>query len=166
MFAAILVLAFLGPIVKAVDSCVVSFAAFALPHKVAVGIFYANFINLIYLGSSPAAAPYVISSKASTGIYFGYFLLVLPLLAYLNSEVLAEVEKSEDKAETNAISTNDVYTITKNIATAIARGTVSTTSAATIILSQRSQLLIRATIFFLCSSLVTAPPIQPQHGSR
>ena len=49
----------------------------------------------MYLGSSPAAAPYVISSKVSTGIYFGYFLIVLPLLAYLSKEVLAEVEKKE-----------------------------------------------------------------------
>lgn len=70
MFAAIIVLVFLGPIVKTVDSNVVSFSPFASLHKVLVGIFYANFLNLIYLGSSPAAAPYIISSKTSTGIYF------------------------------------------------------------------------------------------------
>ena len=100
MFAAIGVLAFLKPIVtESVKGHVASFAAFATAHKIAFGIFCANFINLIYLGSSPAAAPYVISSKASTGIYFGYFLIVLPLLAFLNKEVLAEAEKMEVKAE-------------------------------------------------------------------
>ena len=104
MFAAILILAFLSTIIKAVDNLVVSFAVFATAHKFAFAIFAANFLNLIYLGSSPAAAPYVLSSKASTGIYFGYFLIVLPLLAYLGAAVLAEVEKSEAKADSAELS--------------------------------------------------------------
>lgn len=100
MFAAILVLAFLKNIIATVDKIAVSFSAFATAHKIAFGVFAANFVNLIYLGSSPAAAPYVVSSKVSTGVYFGYFLLILPLLAFLNKAVLAEAEKVEVKAET------------------------------------------------------------------
>lgn len=97
MFAAILILALIGLITKAVNNVTAAFAVFSAPHKVACSIFFANFINLILLGSSPAAAPYVISSKAATGIYFGYFIIVLPLLAFLGNEVLAASEKTEVK---------------------------------------------------------------------
>jgi ubiquinol-cytochrome c reductase cytochrome b/c1 subunit len=112
MFAAILILAFLSTIIKAVDNLVVSFAVFATAHKFAFAIFAANFLNLIYLGSSPAAAPYVLSSKASTGIYFGYFLIVLPLLAYLGTAVLAEVEKGEAKADSAELSSTPLSNTT------------------------------------------------------
>lgn len=35
-----------------------------------------------------AEAPYVAASKVFTGLYFAYFLLVLPALAWLNRQLL------------------------------------------------------------------------------
>jgi hypothetical protein len=72
-------------------------------------------MNLIYLGSSPAAAPYIISSKSSTGIYFGYFLVVLPLLALLNTEVLEEAEVEE--AKTDSVKLAPVETSSTSVTT-------------------------------------------------
>ena len=46
----------------------------------------------MYLGSSPAAAPYVVSSKVSTVFYFVYLLLVIPGLGAMSNELLKEAE--------------------------------------------------------------------------
>jgi hypothetical protein len=42
----------------------------------------------MYLGSNPAAAPYVLSSKFFTISYFAYFLLVLPILSAADAEAI------------------------------------------------------------------------------
>jgi len=44
-------------------------------------MFAAVFLTLMFLGCNPAAAPYVVSSKVFTVLYFAYFLVVLPGLA-------------------------------------------------------------------------------------
>lgn len=42
----------------------------------------------MYLGSSPASAPYVVSSKVSTVFYFVYLLLLVPGLNLLSHKLL------------------------------------------------------------------------------
>jgi len=47
--------------------------------KIQYGCFIIIFLILIFLGSNPAAAPYVLSSKIFTILYFLYFLLFVPI---------------------------------------------------------------------------------------
>jgi len=42
----------------------------------------------MFLGSRAAAAPYVITSKVFTILYFAYFLLVLPLVGLLGQSLV------------------------------------------------------------------------------
>ena len=42
----------------------------------------------MFLGSRAAAAPYVAASKLFTVLYFAYFLVGLPALAFLNERML------------------------------------------------------------------------------
>jgi hypothetical protein len=42
----------------------------------------------MFLGSRAAAAPYVVTSKIFTILYFAYFLLVLPLVGYLGQALV------------------------------------------------------------------------------
>lgn len=81
MFAAIAVLTVIDKLMKVANPTVTAFAPVSLAHKIACSLFFANFMFLMALGSSPAAAPFVYCSKAATGLYFGYFFLILPLLA-------------------------------------------------------------------------------------
>lgn len=47
--------------------------------KIQYGWFIMIFLILIFLGSNPAAAPYVLSSKIFTICYFLYFLVLVPV---------------------------------------------------------------------------------------
>lgn len=53
-------------------------------HKIGFWFFIGIFFTLIFLGSNPAAAPYVICSKFFTLAYFAYFLVFIPLLSVVN----------------------------------------------------------------------------------
>ena len=64
------------------------FAAFSSAHKVMFWLFAGVFLTLMFLGSRAAAAPYVISSKIFTALYFAYFLIGLPTLAWFNEATL------------------------------------------------------------------------------
>jgi quinol-cytochrome oxidoreductase complex cytochrome b subunit len=63
----------------------VIFGAHSTLHKVFFWLFIAVFFALFFLGSRPAAEPYVLASKAITILYFTYFIIVLPGLARLGS---------------------------------------------------------------------------------
>lgn len=63
-------------------------APFSVAHKVCFWLFIGVFFTLMFLGSRAAAAPYVWSSKVFTTLYFVYFLVVLPTIAYLNTLTL------------------------------------------------------------------------------
>lgn len=89
MFAAIILLFFVPVYVDSRVSTKIVFAPYSTLHKVAVWGFFAVFLTLMFLGSRAAAAPYVMSSKLFTFLYFVYFLVVLPALAHL-SVVLVE----------------------------------------------------------------------------
>lgn len=54
----------------------------------------------MFLGSRAAAAPYVAASKLFTGLYFAYFLLILPGLARLSETLTAPaVKQATDPTE-------------------------------------------------------------------
>jgi hypothetical protein len=38
----------------------------------------------MFLGSNPAAAPFIIFSKFFTFLYFSYFLIILPFLTFID----------------------------------------------------------------------------------
>jgi len=47
--------------------------------------FLGNFICLGWLGMCPIEDPFILCSRVATFFYFGYFLIILPLLAYIES---------------------------------------------------------------------------------
>ncbi|MCB1518678.1 MAG: cytochrome b, partial [Hyphomicrobiaceae bacterium] len=46
-------------------------------------LFILNFFLLMYLGAQPAEGTYVLLAKISTAYYFIYFLVILPLLSWI-----------------------------------------------------------------------------------
>jgi len=76
MFAAIAVLAFLPWL----DTSKVKSTAYRPMHKQFFWAFVAVCLILGWLGSKPAEYPYTVLSLIFTGLYFAYFLVVLPLL--------------------------------------------------------------------------------------
>ncbi len=76
MFAAIAVLAFLPWL----DTSKVKSSAYRPLHKQFFWAFVVVCVMLGWLGSKPAEYPYTVLSLIFTGLYFAYFLVVLPLL--------------------------------------------------------------------------------------
>ncbi|MDP2802407.1 MAG: cytochrome b/b6 [Phreatobacter sp.] len=99
MFAAIAVLAFLPWL----DTSKVKSTAYRPMHKQFFWAFVVVCLILGWLGSKPAEYPYTVLSLIFTGLYFAYFLVVLPLLglfetprklpASIADAVLAKVRK-------------------------------------------------------------------------
>jgi ubiquinol-cytochrome c reductase cytochrome b subunit len=61
---------------------------FNLVHQFFFWSFISNAIFLLWLGAQLVAAPYVILSQLSTVVYFAYFLIILPILSYIEFKVL------------------------------------------------------------------------------
>jgi quinol-cytochrome oxidoreductase complex cytochrome b subunit len=76
MFGSIAVLAFLPWL----DTSRVRSAAYRPVYRVFFWVFVASGIGLGYLGAMPAEGGYVIASRILTAYYFGFFLIILPLL--------------------------------------------------------------------------------------
>jgi len=86
MFAAILLLFFVPTLVDAHNPKAKSvYAPFSTPHKVLFWTFVGIFLTLMFLGSRAASAPYVGASKLFTALYFAYFVVVLPAVAWSSS---------------------------------------------------------------------------------
>lgn len=94
MFAAIILLFFVPFYVDSRTSAKLVFAPYAVPHKVFFWLFVGIFLTLMFLGSRAAAAPYVGASKLFTGLYFAYFLFLLPALAWFGETLIKENTKS------------------------------------------------------------------------
>jgi ubiquinol-cytochrome c reductase cytochrome b subunit len=58
--------------------------AYTLIHKFFFWVFVSIFFTLMFLGVSPAVAPFIILSKIFTVLYFSYFLVILPWLCFLD----------------------------------------------------------------------------------
>ena len=76
MFGSIAVLAFLPWL----DTSRVRSAAYRPVYRVFFWVFVASGIGLGYLGAMPAEGGYVTASRILTAYYFGFFLIILPLL--------------------------------------------------------------------------------------
>lgn len=56
-------------------------------HKVFFWVFVAIFLTLLVLGGKPATAPYVFCSKFFTTAYFLYFIIITPLIPYIEHKM-------------------------------------------------------------------------------
>jgi ubiquinol-cytochrome c reductase cytochrome b/c1 subunit len=81
MFGAVAILAFLPWL----DSSKVRSSTYRPLAKQVFWIFVLTCIGLGYLGAMPAEGGYVIASRILTALYFGYFLIALPLLGLLET---------------------------------------------------------------------------------
>lgn len=93
MFASMVVLFAIPFYTDARTSTKLVFAPYAFAHKVLFWFFIGIFATLLFLGSCAAAAPYVFASKLFTFLYFAYFLVALPVLAWFGETVLSAVSK-------------------------------------------------------------------------
>ena len=105
MFGAIIVLFFLPWL----DTSKVRSAVYRPWYKLFFWIFVANSILLGWLGAMPAEGIYVVLSQAGTAYYFGFFLVIMPLLGLFetprripNSITEAVLEKSGKSAAAQA----------------------------------------------------------------
>lgn len=105
MFGAIIVLFFLPWL----DTSKVRSAVYRPWYKLFFWIFVANSILLGWLGAMPAEGIYVVLSQAGTAYYFGFFLVIMPLLGLFetprripNSITEAVLEKSGKTAAAQA----------------------------------------------------------------
>jgi ubiquinol-cytochrome c reductase cytochrome b subunit len=51
-------------------------------------IFMANFIFLTWIGSKPVEEPFIFLGQISSIFYFGYFLILIPLLGLIENNLL------------------------------------------------------------------------------
>jgi ubiquinol-cytochrome c reductase cytochrome b subunit len=102
MFGSIIVLFFLPWL----DTSKVRSAVYRPWYKLFFWIFVANALMLGWLGSRPAEGLYVVMSQLGTLYYFGFFLVIMPLLGLIetpkripNSITEAVLEKQNAKAQ-------------------------------------------------------------------
>jgi len=81
MFGAIAVLFF----VPWLDTSKVRSAVYRPWYKVSLWMFAANALFLGWLGAKPADGIYVVLMQLSTGIYFGFFLVAMPVLGLIET---------------------------------------------------------------------------------
>ena len=79
MVSAIAILAFLPWL----DTSKVRSAKYRPLFKQFYWIFLANFLLLVYLGAQPAEGVYVIISRIATIYYFVHFIIILPVLGFV-----------------------------------------------------------------------------------
>jgi ubiquinol-cytochrome c reductase cytochrome b subunit len=101
MFGAIIVLFFLPWL----DTSKVRSAVYRPWYKLFFWLFVANAIMLGWLGAQPAEGVYVVLSQLGTLYYFGFFIVLMPLLGLIetpkripNSITEAVLEKNTAKA--------------------------------------------------------------------
>ena len=83
MVAAILVLLIMPFVhVSKIRSC-----SFRPIYKKFFWLHVANFLLLVWLGSAPAEEPYVIVAQISSTLYFGYYIVITPLIGYLENHL-------------------------------------------------------------------------------
>jgi len=84
MVLAILVLM----ILPYLHTCQIRSSPFRPIAKKTFWFFVGNFILLVWLGGSPAEEPYVLISRISTCLYFSYYLIIVPIVGYLENKLL------------------------------------------------------------------------------
>jgi ubiquinol-cytochrome c reductase cytochrome b subunit len=61
--------------------------------KIAFFIFIANFLILMQLGAKHVEAPYIEFGQICTAIYFGYFLVIVPVVSLIENSLLYSTNK-------------------------------------------------------------------------
>jgi ubiquinol-cytochrome c reductase cytochrome b subunit len=56
--------------------------------KIAFYVFVANFLILMVLGAKHVESPYIEFGQISTVIYFGHFLIIMPLVSLLENSLI------------------------------------------------------------------------------
>ncbi len=56
--------------------------------KFALWTFFVNFLILIWLGSQHPEEPYVTIGQISTGLYFSWFLIIVPFIGVLENTLM------------------------------------------------------------------------------
>jgi len=81
MLASILILLAL----PLVDRSIVRGLAFKPLTKLVYWFFISNFVLLGLIGTQHIEAPYILLGQIATVIYFSYFLIIVPLLSYIDN---------------------------------------------------------------------------------
>jgi ubiquinol-cytochrome c reductase cytochrome b subunit len=55
--------------------------------KIAFFIFVANFLILMQLGAKHVESPFIEFGQISTVLYFSYFLLVVPVISFIENSI-------------------------------------------------------------------------------
>jgi ubiquinol-cytochrome c reductase cytochrome b subunit len=108
MFGAIIVLA-LAPWL---DTSSVRSARYRPMLKWWFGILVFDFFALMWLGAMPAEEPYATLSLIASAYWFGYFLVILPLLGIIekpNSQPLSIEEDFDNKHVKNVKKADELY---------------------------------------------------------
>jgi ubiquinol-cytochrome c reductase cytochrome b subunit len=65
--------------------------------KIAFFVFVANFLILMQLGAKHVESPFIEFGQVSTALYFGHFLLFVPLISLLENS-LARISSKKSKS--------------------------------------------------------------------
>jgi ubiquinol-cytochrome c reductase cytochrome b subunit len=84
MFSAIAVIL----ILPVVDRCFLRGLVFRPLSKFFFFVFVGNFLGLMVLGGQHVEDPFILLGQISTGIYFSYFLVMMPLSAWLENSLM------------------------------------------------------------------------------
>jgi ubiquinol-cytochrome c reductase cytochrome b subunit len=84
MFSAILILLIL-PFSDFSRNRGIQFRPFS---KIAFYIFVANFLILMQLGAKHVESPFIEFGQVSTILYFSYFLIIVPLITYIENSLM------------------------------------------------------------------------------
>jgi ubiquinol-cytochrome c reductase cytochrome b subunit len=55
--------------------------------------FMVNFVLLTWIGSKPVEEPYILIGQLSSIFYFSYFLLIVPIIGYLENNLIFNKNK-------------------------------------------------------------------------
>jgi len=84
--------------------------------KIAFYIFAVNLLILVQLGAKHVESPFIEFGQISTAIYFGYFLVLIPLISlFENSLIELPDNKTVEVNTKNYIQVNDFYPLRSNI---------------------------------------------------
>ena len=64
--------------------------------KIAFWVFVANFLVLMQLGAKHVEDPFILLGQISTGLYFSYFILILPLASYIDNSLTDLVHSTKN----------------------------------------------------------------------
>jgi quinol-cytochrome oxidoreductase complex cytochrome b subunit len=84
MFAALLILL----ILPYVGTCEIRSSSFRILHRKFFWLFILNFIILGYIGGCSPESPYLEIGQTATLFYFSYFIIIIPLLGFLEKRLV------------------------------------------------------------------------------